>query len=243
MSKEREELERLWFRIDIVLAHLDGKTVSEIAREIDTSRPTVRKWIARYEAEGVAGLVSRTPSGGRPREIGDDVREALVRLPRETRPPEDLGDQWTAEMLARVFGVSSSFVSQVWKEARFNPPRHPQQALRNQIRMVVLHADLIVPDWFALELQTVARERNMTLDELLLDPITRGEPWSELQDEMRWYVEDEDGHVVGTLFDKLEERWKAQLKRLPREDPRPEEEQSPLDRLFGPKDPNEEDDW
>lgn len=235
MSKEREELERLRERVDIVLGHLDGRNVSEIAEHVGKSRPTVRKWIARYDDEGVAGLLSLPPSGGRPREIGDDIREALVRLPRETRPPADMGDQWTAEMLARVFSVSSSFVSNVWKEAGFDPPRHPQQALRNQIRMVVLHADLVVPEWFALMLQTAARERDMDLGDLLLDPITRGEPWPELYDETF--------RRASKARDKLKERWKAQLARLPREDPRPEEEQSPWDRLFGPKDPNEEDDW
>ena len=92
-------------RLDLVLAHLDGKPAAVIARECGTSRPTVRKWLARFAKAGIEGLLSKH-SPGRPRVVDPLIRKELLRLPRETRPPADLGDQWTTRMLAEVFGVS-----------------------------------------------------------------------------------------------------------------------------------------
>lgn len=137
--ESRREVERVRQRLEIVLAHLDDeqKSKAAIARDLKTSRATVRKWIERFKADGLEGLLSRS-SPGRPREVDENICEELVRLPRETRPPCDLGDQWTVRTLAEVFGVSPSYVSKVWREADFDPPQHVQQVEHYPLRMVLL---------------------------------------------------------------------------------------------------------
>ena len=50
----------------LVLAHvLDGRTRTEAAQSCDMDRQTLRDWVHRYNAEGLAGLVDR-PLAGRP---------------------------------------------------------------------------------------------------------------------------------------------------------------------------------
>lgn len=201
------EVERVRRRLDIVLAHLEDeqKSKAAIARDLKTARATVRTWLERFKADGLEGLLSRS-SPGRPPEIDQIIREELVRLPRETRPPSDLGDQWTVRTLAQVFGVSPSYVSKVWREAGFDPPEHLQQVEHNPFRMIILDVRLAVPAWYALHLEIAARERELGIDELVRDRLTDGEPFELMH---------EDRH----LYD-LRDRWVDQNERLPRVDPR-----------------------
>ena len=53
-------------RARIVLWHAEGRPKKDIAVLAGVSRPTVDRWLRRYDAEGVAGLLDR-PSGA-PRE-------------------------------------------------------------------------------------------------------------------------------------------------------------------------------
>src|SRR6202165_3342476 len=48
-------------RYKAVLAVIaDGRTVKEVAREVEVSRQTLHSWLARYEAEGLEGLSDRS---------------------------------------------------------------------------------------------------------------------------------------------------------------------------------------
>ena len=57
-----------------------------MTKQLAATYPTVRKWIKRFEAEGLRGLLDRKRSSGRPREIPEFVRDEIVRLTLETRP-------------------------------------------------------------------------------------------------------------------------------------------------------------
>ena len=164
LPTQRDDLEALRRRLDLVLAHLDGQAVATIARTYSTSRPTVRKWLDRFKEGGIAALLSER-SPGRPSEVHPLIREELVRLPRDTRPPADLGDQWTTRTLGEVFGISQTYVSNVWQEAGYDPPQHPQQVERNPDRPVPLRVELRLPAWFKLHLELWCRERDITWDE------------------------------------------------------------------------------
>ncbi|MCH6587669.1 MAG: helix-turn-helix domain-containing protein, partial [Proteobacteria bacterium] len=136
-----------------------------------TSRPTVRKWLRRFDEAGIEGLLSER-SPGRPPEVDPLIREELVRLPRETRPPFDLGDQWTTRTLGAVFEVSPTSVSKVWRKAGYDPPQHLQQVEHNPDRLVPLRVELRVPAWFKLHLEVHCREWDITLDDHILDALT-----------------------------------------------------------------------
>jgi hypothetical protein len=67
-NEQREELAR-WaqsrtlpagdiFRARLILALAEGKTLSQIEIELQTSRPTITRWKQRFEQEGMAWIPS-----------------------------------------------------------------------------------------------------------------------------------------------------------------------------------------
>ena len=207
----RRDLKALRRRVDVVLAHLDGQPVATIARTCRTSRPTVRKWLRRFQKDGIAGLLSER-SPGRPREVDALIREELVSLPRETRPPADLKDQWTTRTLGEVFGVSATYVSNVWREAGYDPPQHLQQVERSPNRLVALRVELQVPAWFKLHLELFCRERDITLYEYVLAALTGRD--------------DRLDDVRDSVLRELRARWTDANERIDRVDPRTPEYRS-----------------
>lgn len=199
-----KELRAVRKRLDLVLAHLDGKSEAEIARAYKTSRLVVRRWLRRFTQGGMPGLLSER-SPGRPSEVDPLIRAELVRLPRETRPPHDLGDQWTTRTLAEVFGVSPTYVSDVWRAAGYDPPQHLQQVQRNPDRRVFMRVELRLPAWFKLHLELLCRERDMTMG-----------------DHVEAAVVGPDGldAQLDAVLPRLWVRWTAANEKLRRVDPR-----------------------
>ncbi|WP_405363454.1 helix-turn-helix domain-containing protein [Kitasatospora sp. NBC_00085] len=68
---------RAVLRAQIVLAAADGLANGAIARELEVSVNTVRKWRRRFAGLGVDGLRDAERSG-RPKVYGSDVRVAIV---------------------------------------------------------------------------------------------------------------------------------------------------------------------
>src|SRR5690625_2447761 len=58
----------LVLRAKIVLLAADGVANQQICQQLEVSRPTINKWRARYEAEGVEGLAD-ADRPGRPRTV------------------------------------------------------------------------------------------------------------------------------------------------------------------------------
>src|ERR671916_3518449 len=115
-------------RAQIVLWYGEGRRKSEIAATLKTTRPTVDKWIKRYEEEGIEGLVNRTSPGG-PRQIPDRIRARVLALTRET-PPSALGiSHWSSSEMSRYIKktegvyVSRAWVCQLWRENGLKPWR------------------------------------------------------------------------------------------------------------------------
>lgn len=61
------------YRAQLVLWHDEGMSAAAIARRAGTSRPTVYRWVSRYERDGVGGLVNQV-STGRPPEVSAEMR-------------------------------------------------------------------------------------------------------------------------------------------------------------------------
>src|ERR1700742_5239513 len=74
-------------RYQAVLAVIsDGLSVSQAAEKVGVSRQTLHAWLARYEAEGLDGLVDRSHRPARcPHQMTAEVEAALLEL-RRSRP-------------------------------------------------------------------------------------------------------------------------------------------------------------
>lgn len=93
----------------LVKTMLDGRTPEAAARAAGVCPRTARKWLARYKAEGVAGLQdrsSRPRTLRRPTDAGTTERIIVLRRLR-----------WTGKHIACETGVSPATVSRVLKRA------------------------------------------------------------------------------------------------------------------------------
>src|ERR1035441_3591529 len=66
-------------RAQIVLAAARGRSNARIARDLCISEDTARQWRARFAGRGVEGI-GDLPRSGRPREISEEARAAVVAL-------------------------------------------------------------------------------------------------------------------------------------------------------------------
>lgn len=113
---EREELGRavrarnapksLDLRTRIILAAAEGGDDYEIADRVRCDHRTVRKWIKRFNAQGLAGLRD-APRPGQPRQYSEQARlEAVALLSRD--PRQLLGEKaqgrtsWTLALLSEA---------------------------------------------------------------------------------------------------------------------------------------------
>jgi len=113
--------------------------ISETARLFEVSRPTVYKWVKRFDLEGVAGLKdrSRQPHHS-PNALDEKIRQQIVRLRKKMphcgaeRLHREFGVQACSETIQKVFrqeGLTRSRKSKrskqrdlrAWKEANFEP--------------------------------------------------------------------------------------------------------------------------
>jgi transposase len=80
----------------------NGFTVADAAVAYGTTRSTIHRWLARFHAEGDAGLIRRTVSG-RPRKLMEVDSEGLKKI--VLSPASDYGfetDLWTTRRLIQV---------------------------------------------------------------------------------------------------------------------------------------------
>jgi transposase len=115
-------------RAQIVLWRAEGYSAPEIARMTGTTKPTVYKWIARYEQYGVEGL-SDWVSTGRPPEISAEVRARILALTRQSPTKETGLSHWSSREMARYLkremgiSLSHNFVAALWREHHLAPHR------------------------------------------------------------------------------------------------------------------------
>lgn len=115
-------------RARFVLWNAEGYSVAEIVRMSGASKPTVYRWLDRFEQFGVEGLVDRKGSG-RPRSVPAQVRSRIVALTR-TSPPTETGlSHWSSRLMSDYLKrregieVSHNFIAQVWRDHDLQPHR------------------------------------------------------------------------------------------------------------------------
>ena len=101
-SRSRTLAARDVFVASLILALADGKSYTQIERELNTSRPTVARWKARFEKDGMAGLETQH-QGSKPRTVTPAVQARVLR--KTTQPPVDGSTHWSCRKLAATLGL------------------------------------------------------------------------------------------------------------------------------------------
>ncbi len=91
--------EALSTRARIVLLSSQGYTSSEIASQVNRHPASVRKWIQRFNAEGISSLLE-APSPGRKRSYTEEQAQKMVEI--ALTEPRSLGQQFSRWSLHRL---------------------------------------------------------------------------------------------------------------------------------------------
>ena len=104
----------------LILALADGRSYTQIEKELNTSRPTIARWKARFEKSGMAGLETQH-KGSKPRTVTPTVQARVLR--KTTQPTSDGSTHWSCRKLANALGLGKSTVQRIWSQARVKPHR------------------------------------------------------------------------------------------------------------------------
>ena len=123
----------------LMLGRLEaGQHRRDVAQAMGVSLTTLRKWLRRYRAEGLAGLQDRScrPRHS-PRQLPPVVAEQILHLRRQRR---------TGRLICRRLGVSAATVSRVLRRAHLSrwrdlEPRPPVLRYQREHPGELLHLD------------------------------------------------------------------------------------------------------
>src|SRR3954454_17571237 len=115
----------------------EGYTAEEVAYFLGVDPSSVRRWVAAFEAQGVAGLAAR-PVSGRPPHL-TSTQERIVRRWLADNPTEHgfATELWTAPRLAQLieqeFGVHfhPNYLT-AWLRRRGFSPQKPRRTARER---------------------------------------------------------------------------------------------------------------
>src|SRR5258705_1561973 len=149
-AEQRDELES-WaqsrslpagdvYRARLILSLADGMRYREIEQKLGASAPTVSKWKARFEQEGVEGLQGRH-RGSKPRPATPAVQARVIR--RAQHKPADGSTHWSCRRLAEELGVSKSTVQRILAQAKLRPHRLDRYMASHDPEFEAKTADII----------------------------------------------------------------------------------------------------
>jgi transposase len=72
-----------------VLGSADRLPTHVIGQQLDISRPSVQRWLDRYEECGLSGIEEDRPRPGRPRVVTPVIEEKVVRKTLYEKPPHE----------------------------------------------------------------------------------------------------------------------------------------------------------
>ena len=127
-------------RSRIVLAAAEGMSTSAVARRLEVSVGTARRWRARFIGEGLEGLLDE-PRPGRPRTVADEQVEAVITRTLETTPKN--ATHWSTRSLAAELGMSQSAVSRIWRAFGLQPHRRQAWKLSKDPQFIAKVHDVV----------------------------------------------------------------------------------------------------
>jgi transposase len=110
----------LALRARIVLGCASGKTNTEVANRLGTTKQTVGKWRKRFLNKRLDGLLDE-PRPGTPRRLSDAEVERVLTMTLESTPKN--ATHWSTRSLAASSGLSRSSVHRIWRAFALAPHR------------------------------------------------------------------------------------------------------------------------
>ena len=107
-------------RARVILGVASGRGLRETAASLSCSTSYVQRWLGRFRAERLGGLVARHK--GRAAAKGAAKMEARI-LEWTRRGPDDGSTQWSSRRLARKLGTTHMAVVRVWNRYGLQPHR------------------------------------------------------------------------------------------------------------------------
>jgi transposase len=107
-------------RARIILACAEGRATTNVAKRLHVSATTVCKGRTRFLRDRVDGLYDE-PRPGAPRQIGDDVIEAVIVQTLEETPRG--ATHWSLRGMAKASGLSRSTINRIWRAFGLQPHR------------------------------------------------------------------------------------------------------------------------
>jgi transposase len=128
------------FRAKLILSLADGMTYEQIITALGTTRPTIARWKARFEQEGMDGLKPRH-KGSRPRAATPTVQARVAR--RVQQKPPDGSTHWSCRKLSADLGMSHATVQRILVQAKLQPHRLDRYMASNDPNFEQKAADII----------------------------------------------------------------------------------------------------
>jgi len=120
IARLRSSPQKMVLRSRVVLLALEGHSNCEIARRLQTSRPTIVLWRRRFKEGGIDALRDASRPG-RKKRIHESKIERIVDATLFTKPPGST--HWSTRLMANKMGVSQTTVSRIWREHGLKPHR------------------------------------------------------------------------------------------------------------------------
>jgi len=138
---DRNSPQKHVWRAGIVLATADGLGTVAIMRHTAKSKTVVWRWQERFAQEGVDGLLRDKTRPSRVKPFGPEVAERIVALTLAEPPGETT--HWTGRAMAKVTGVSLSYVQRVWRSHGLQPHRIRTFKLSNDPEFAAKVRDIV----------------------------------------------------------------------------------------------------
>ena len=104
-------------RARIVLLRAEGRTLQDVAQQLQVSVPCVCKWSQRFAREGLDGLRDR-PGRGRKPSLPAATVQRVIEAASQAPPGQA---RWSTRTLAAHLGLSHGSVARIWRSQNLKP--------------------------------------------------------------------------------------------------------------------------
>ncbi len=141
LAKSGKTPQKVALRARIILLASKGVANNAIAAQLQTSRPTVLLWRARFRELGTPGLLRDAPRPGRKKSITPETVKRVVEATLNTRPRG--GTHWTTRTMGKAQGLSHMTVQRIWRQHGLQPHRVETFKLSRDPRFVDKLRDVV----------------------------------------------------------------------------------------------------